>query len=271
MIKKRMKSILAICLAMLLAVSALVIPANAKGISTESLPDDLAKFMKMDFWIYTHLKEDVEIVKELENGNTEILDKYFPDPEDKEFFLRMDNLSRTIGDVAKTATTTMNPQNQERNVVPTMEVKTCNSEFPPAESITGSNKKDNYTFLTTHVHPGIKIGLDVFFIYKDTNGNLVAFAIMTNNSGAIAEVAGIPYVDLLVDGKSFAGGTSSSFEKPIKLSPRKNQANLGVYDGLPTKCFVKIIFTPGTYDNTINISDLDNINLVYTMDYQVLK
>lgn len=77
-------------------------------------------------------------------------------------------------------------------------------------------------------------------------------------------------IDLKAGEKVLAQGLPNAFEEPVKLAPYKQQINDGVYDGLPTQCFVKIIFEPGTYDDSINISELDYLGSAYSLDYSPL-
>lgn len=60
-------------------------------------------------------------------------------------------------------------------------------------------------------------------------------------------------------------------ETPIKLAPHEDKVNLGITDGFPTMCFIKMTFAPGTYDNTVDISNLDNVGCVYSFDYSVIQ
>lgn len=248
----------------------IAIPACAKGINVQSLPSDIENYIKIQTFVATHPQAGKEIDLQLNEGNTEALEKYIPDPEEQEFYLKMSNGTTTIADVLKTALITTNPQNEEKGVIPSVRVEASN----PA-AISGNRSimlsKPEISVLSTHYYTGNKITLDIFGLYKNRNNELVVLGIIRNNSGKDIEISGFSSLELAINDRKFAGGEPTKFKTPLKYSPYKAEWSTGVYHGLPTASFVKIIFEPGTYDANIDVSNLDNVSTTYILDYQEVK
>lgn len=241
------------------------IPISAKELNVQSLPADIKNYIKIQTFVATHPQEGKEIDLQLNEGNTEPLEKYIPDPEEQEFYLKMSNGTTTIADVLKTALITINPQNEQQGIVPSIRIK--GQEYRDKNN-SKLLRKPELSILSTHYFTGNKITLDVFGIYKNRNDELVVLGIIRNNTGKDIEINGISSIELSVEGKLLASGIPTQFNSPLKYSPYKAEWNTGVYHGLPTASFVIIIFEPGTYNENMEISNLDNVNSVYSMDYK---
>lgn len=266
---RKTKTIVAFCLAVIMAISLSAVPASAKSTDVSALSKDLRTYVKLDAYVFTHIKEDVEIVQGVQEGNTEALDKYLTDPEERALFLRVMNLPMTAGDLIKTALITANPSNIERNRV--LFLKVNPSDPGMFESNTQGKALSTVGILTSGRSSQKKIDLYPSLFYINSSKELIVIATLTNNTENTVQLAGIPHIELLSDGKVFASGNAENFESPMILSPHVNQVQTGIQDGIPDKCFLRITFAPGTYDSNVDISNLDNINSVYAMDYQVLK
>lgn len=265
---RKTKTMVAFCLAIIMAFSLTAVPVSAKGTDASALSRDLRTYVKLDEYIFTHLPEDVEIVRDIVEGNTSSLDKYITDPEERELFLRVLNLPMTEADVIKTTAIMVNPKNSEQNRTLTMNVAHSDKKW---ESVSKNGKVLAISLLSSGRSSEKKMDLYPFLAYQNTNNELVVLATVTNNTDSKVQLTGIPYIELLSGGKAFASGNAESFDTPMTFAPRSRKGGTGIYDGLPDRCFLRITFAPGTYDNNIDISNLDNVNSVYAMDYTVLK
>lgn len=261
--KKQIKKINSILLAFIVVASLAVIPASAASINIQRLPADIKNAAKLDAWGRFHPYEVMEIGIHMTNGDYSDIDKYITDPEVRDFLLRGVNVSMTVSLVNKAARVTINPQNQEKNYIPSFKV----TQSAVTYTLAPTSGNPDYTILAIQNDVKDKVNINLFLIYKDTQNNLVALGIIRNESGKKLQIDGIPSIQLNTNGKELASGNPSNFEKPIQLAPHVVEVNNGIYNGLPTMCFIKMTFEPGTYDSTVDISNLDNVSTVYSLDY----
>lgn len=260
---RKTKPVIAIFLAVIFYLSFMAACVSAKSI--EERTSDVQHFVKQEAFTLTHPKEVTEIERSLIEGRTDVLNQYIPDPEDQEYYLRTENLSTAVSHILKTAYTTVNPQNSERYIVPTARIG--GSETPRSQN----SPVQKFTFLTMPNNSGNSITIDLYLVYQTRNGELTFLGILRNQSGDKISVNGISQIEIAADGKELANGTPASFESPMKMAPYQAQLNTGVYDGLPVMCFVKIVFEPGTYNPSIDVSNLDNIDCRYSLDYTIIS
>lgn len=264
------KILLLVGISFLLTWNISMVTANAEGINLKALPSDIGRLIKIDAYYLTHPANTYKIVEGINSGNSEVVKQYFEDPEDVEFINKIQKLPSTVGQIEKVALITANPKNSEKNVVPIAVIPSSHN-FDRNLIIEQSKKqKRNYSFLAIQNYTGNSVNLDIFFAYKDQKNNLVVLGILKNNTNSKVTIKGIHQIDLKAEEKVLAQGLPDAFKEPIKLAPYKQQINDGVYDGLPTQCFVKIVFEPGTYDDSIDISKLDYLGSAYSLDYSVL-
>lgn len=267
--KTRFNKIVSILLALLLSSLLAAVPINAKSISIQSLPTDLQNAAKLDLIFISNPKEAIEMIQHMSAGDYSDIDNYITDPGARDFFTRNVNLSITFSLAVKTALATINPQNSAKNKVTHLNISSPPSTVPTTK--TSTKNGDNYTILAIRNDNRGKININIFFIYKDQQNNLVAVGILRNESGQKLQIDGIPSIQLTENGKKFASGTPSGFETPVKLAPHEAKVNTGVTDGLPTMCFIKMTFAPGTYDDSVDISNLDNVGCIFSLDYSVIQ
>lgn len=266
-VKKFKKSFLSLLLAVFLVFSLVAVPASAKSINVQ--PQDIVNLTKVDTWIFTHPTEAIKLVQRIADGDYSAVDDYIPDPETREFFKRAMYYSSTVAYVQKTAIMTVSPQNAERNLIPSVLVK--GSDSTSQKAISKAPFTSNFNILTIRDDSRGKVNINIFLIYKDTHNNLEAVGILRNESGQKLQIDGIHAVQLTSNGKEIAGGNPSKFATPIQLSPHVAELNNGFHDGLPTMCFIKMTFAPGTYDDSIDISNLDNVGCIFSLDYSVIQ
>lgn len=267
---RKTKAIIAIMLAIVLAISVLAVPASAAEQNSESLPSKVVQYMSFEAWTLTHLKEVTAIAKDLANGKTDALEQYIPDPEQQAYFLKVSSFSATAGYIDKAIQITFDPLNSEKWTVPVCREKQSGKKRELAAR-TNSPINQRFTLLSTRGTPHEKITLEPYFVYKSSNDELVFLGILGNDSHEKVEVAGIPSIDITVDGKPLASAEFMNFDSPMKFSSPDNSSLTGVNDGLPTECLIIIIFEPGSYDSSFDISQLDHLNTAYTLDYTVLE
>lgn len=255
---RKTRSLTAVLLAAIFSLSFITTCTFAK--SMEGRRSDLQHYIKLEAYTITHPKEVNEIERSLIEGRTDLLNQYIPDPEDQEYYLKTENLSTAISHILKTALITINPENTEHYMVPVARIGTASPDFPVRSA----------SFLTMPNNSGNRISIDFFLIYQTNREELVLLGILRNQSQNRVEVKGISEIELTADGEKIASGIPSSFETPIKLAPYQAQLNTGVYDGLPTTCFVKLTFAPGNYNSSIDISNLDNVSCRYSLDYSII-
>lgn len=265
---RKTKFITIMCLAVIFITAITAVPSAAKSLDPEQIRSDLVTAPKMEVWIYTHLKEDIEISKGISEGDYSALEKYITDPVERDYFLRISNYSLMASDLIKTTSITANPMNSEHGRILAIVVK--NSD-PAIQQKSLSRATRNFGFLAASRNASEKVDIYPFFIYKDTANNLVVLSTMTNNTKGKVTIVGIPYIELVSNGKTIARGNASDFDNPISFSAHENKANIGVQGGLPTKCFLKMTFEPGTYDDSVDISNLDNLSCAFALDYQVIQ
>lgn len=261
---EKVKKVVALCLALLLTAAITAVSASAKSLDPVSVASDLAKGERFTF---THPKEAVQIG--LSIAYSEPVDDALVNSDDARAFLRIGNIPVTGGVIVKLMITTLNPANSERNRV-------LSSKIENPASFSSSPKTDDtfnsqFTLLSAQKFNHNDVDINPLFAYKTKNNELVVWGELQNYSGKNVEVYGIPEIRLLTDDKVLAGGAAPEFETPMKFSYRQKQVNTGVYNGLPTQCFIKLTFEPGTYDDTVDITSLDNLDCQYSLNYGYLE
>ncbi len=267
---KNAKYIGVISLAVVIAIM-LAISANAKNISLQTMLDDKPEEISVAKFMAVHPKEFAELILDLDRGETSNLSQYFNNPDDLEYFLRMNKIDSTIGALIKTGLVTNDVRNSERFVVPKAQVKSNGVQSMESAASEYWRPGLPYSFLTVNFYTGNKISLDTFLMYKNAKNDLVVWGIIRDDSDTKIELRGISDIELKYNGKTFAAGSPTKFKTPIKLAPYPKEFNLGIYDSLPTECFVKLTFEPGTYDGDIDITNIDNISSAYEMDYSAIQ
>lgn len=263
---KKKKTVISILLAIILATALFAVPAGANGIHIQSIPSDLAGLAKLDAWSLSHPKEIIEIGQQTAAGNYDAIGEYMTDSDNYELYMKGLNYSLTVGTVIKAASISINPRNSERNLAPSISVS-----GPSTYNRNSQSTKPSYSFLSIRNDKKGKVNINLFLIYEDRQNNLVALGLLRNESGQKIQIDGISSIQLTTNGKELAGGTPSKFEVPVQLAPHEAKVNTGVTDGLPTMCFIKMTFAPGTYDDSIDISNLDNVGCIFSLDYSVIQ
>lgn len=265
---RKTKIIINTLLAILVVAVLSAVSVSAKNISVQNLPSDTKNFIKMETYLSTHPKEAYSLTQELTKGNTEAVKQYFSDPDVQELTLRVSNLSGTLSDILKTAYITQSPNNSEKNIIP--EIRITNSD--QAQLIKNAQSSaPEFTFLNISNNLTNAFNVDPFLAYKNNKNELIVWGVLRNNTKKNAVVNAIPHIELFANGKLLASGNATPFETPMKMSPYQVKVNTGIYDGLPDKCFIKMVFEPGAYDGTADISNLDNLSCSYTLDYEPLQ
>lgn len=269
---KKNKWLCSIGMAVLLTAILTAVSANARSIDWKTIPENVVQFVRVGAYLDTHPQIAANTIEGLTTGHPEVAEQYFTDPEQRDYVNRIAQLTVNIGDVGKTAAITVNPQNSERNQVPTIRITGKTYPVSPKRSNASRLTEPTYTLLTINVNNGNKIPMDTFLAYKDKDDNLVVWGILANDNSNKIQVSGLSSIQLTTKDKVLAEGTPTQFETPMILSPRRvGETSSGVKNGYPDRCFIKLVFEPGTYDNNIDISELDNLNSTYTLDYTVIQ
>lgn len=263
---KKIKWIGAVCLAIVLAAIVTSVSVSARALDPASFASDYVKSYR---FLFTHPQEYVDTVKMMvERTQSDELSNYIANSEDAQAFLRVANLPLTGARLNKALKTTVNPLNSEKNRI--LQLNISNSTSPGAPKVDHGLWNHDFTLLNAPFFSKNTISIDPKFVYKTANDELVVWGVMMNYSNQNVEVMGVPEISLQTGDKVLASGTSSDFDSPMKFSYYQDKVNTGVYDGLPTQCFIKITFEPGTYDDTIDISNLDNLDCQYALNYRVI-
>lgn len=266
------KLIAIICAAVLLATVAFSTSASAKSIDLHSVSSDINNLAKIDAWGLTHPKELVQLIQQETEGNYDIINNYFTDPEVNQFFTKAINICTTVAIVEKTASVTINPSSTEKGVIPSTEIKGSNKGSKAAVP-TKQQNSPVYSILTIRTDNMGKVNINPFLVYKDKDNNLVVWAVFNNNSQETIQINGLSYLELTSNKKIIAQGDPAPFKTPVTLASRSSTAkvNSGVKDGLPTMCFLKMTFHPGTYDDTVDYTDLDFVGCAFSLDSAVIQ
>lgn len=260
---RKVKSGLGLCLALLLAVLISTVSVSAQSLDPVSLTGDL---LKSDQYLFTHPKEVVQILDSMIEGTP--LDETITDSEDAQTFLRVVNLPDRASIITKALFVTTNPTNSEKNRIISIDV-TGPENFPTSSN--GGSSVQQFTLLSSTYFNKNTINIDPVFAYKTQSNELVVWGVITNYSGKNVELSGIPEIRLMAGDKVLAGGNAQDFDSPLKLSYYQAKVNTGVYNGLPDQCLFKITFEPGTYDGSIDLTDLNNLDCQYSLNYGYLE
>lgn len=246
--------------------------ASAKSIDLHSVSSDINNLAKLDTWTLTHPKELTQLIQQEAEGNYDIINNYFTDPELNQFLTKVINICTTAGIVGKTASITINPSNTEKGVIPSTEIKSSNTS-PKFAVPTKQQSSPIYSILTIRTDSMGKVNINPFLVFKDKNNNLVVWAVFSNNSRQTIQINGLSSLELTSNKKVIAQGDPAPFKTPVTLASRAStaKANSGVKDGLPTMCFLKMTFHPGTYDDTVDYTDLDFVGCAFSLDSTVIQ
>lgn len=265
---RRIRNLWPLCLAIFLTVALTTVSASAKSLNPVSLVSDYAQTYH---YLFTHPRETAEIVKALEGRNEdENVTKIIESSKEAQALLRVANFPVTGGKFEKAIDITLDPRNTEQGRILELTAR-------PTKDDTHFPKVNQYfdnpqiAFLNTPYFYKNPINIDPKIAYKTKNNKLVVWGIMINYSGKNVAVDGIPELQLLSNNKVLASGTFSDFESPMKLSNYQEKINTGIYNGLPTQCFVKMTFEPGTYDASVNLSDLGSLDCNYALNYRIIS
>ncbi len=98
-----------------------------------------------------------------------------------------------------------------------------------------------------------------------------------NQTGHKIQLNGIDDIVMVQDNETIASGESQPFDTPMIYSKRSERKegqriyiNKGVQDGYPNASFLKVTFEPGTYKDGLDITELDNVVVMYAPNYDIL-
>ena len=104
---------------------------------------------------------------------------------------------------------------------------------------------------------------------RDAYGNLHVICTLTNITGSTISFYGLEQVEIQDNGKVVAKGNPAVLNEPMIFSSlpleQSHYTKNTLINGYPTGNFVDIIFEPGTYDDSIKVSDLQDISISYYM------
>lgn len=268
---KKRKWIVGLVLGILMTVIVTAIPASAKNlVSTIS---DLAKF---EAYYITRPQELIEVASTTQSGNLNEISNIVKDPEMAEITTKALYFATFPSNLIKTSVVTASPENTERFIVPTVQIQNPSAVFSqPSSKFSGGSFQDNFVILSNPTDSGLsnQVVIQPLFAYKNQNDELVLIGNMENYTTNLVIVDGVSYIGLTNKGKSIGSGNASKmFETPMKLSTKPPTGiNKGVYNGLPNICYIVITFEPGTYDETIKVSDLDDLEMLYSLNYTPIQ
>lgn len=266
---KRVKLIGILCLACLAMASITAVSATAQSFDPLTL---VSSYVSAYRFVFTHPKESWEIIStsDVREANPELEELINTNP-DAQATVRVFNIPNTVAAIGKAGIATLNPQNMERNQIISVKVNSLPGEREEPVSEAQKRHGIEISMLTTPLFYSNPINIDPMFIMKTPQDDLVVLGVVKNFSGKNVVINAIPGIELVANNKILANGTTSGFEAPMKLSYYQQKVNSGVYDGLPTQCFIVIVFAPGTYDDTVDISSLNNLECNYSLDYSYLN
>ena len=263
--KKGKKNIISITLALLIAFSISAVPTFAGSLNSQSAAQEVARLAKTDFYLFAHLNEIPVIIQETRNGHPEIVHEMVQDPDVEVGINRLSTVGFTTANIIKTGLTTVDPQNSEKGKIINLNLGNAHS----ADSLSPQSLAftSTYSLLSDleYASSGNKISLEPVLVYKDKYNNIVILATLSNRGAATATVNGFSQIKFMVNGITLAEGTPSALKQPMKLcgTKAKGIVNPAVQNGLPNRCFVKITLAPGTYNNSVDISNIDSLSCSY--------
>lgn len=265
---KCVKPIGILCLAMMLVAGITAISANAQSLDPRDL---MSSYVSAYRFVFTHPKESWEIISasDVREPNQELEELINTNP-DAQATVRVFNIPNTVAAIGKAGIATLNPKNTERNRMISIKVNPSSINKLPASETQGRHGLE-ISMLTTPLFYHNAVNIDPMFIYKTPQDDLVILGVVKNFSGKNVAINSIPSIELVTNNKVLASGAPSGLDAPMKLSYYQQKVNSGVYDGLPTQCFIVMVFEPGTYDDTVDISSLNNLECNYSLDYSYLN
>lgn len=266
--KKFKHSFFAVCFAICLMTGLMAVTANAKSLDPIAYASDYFYGMK---WGITHFDDSIKIAaaiaKRDDSGIKDILDDK---SEGQQTFLYALNPVATLAQIESTLDVTVSPLNNEKFQIRNVKVQNTGEELKGSSS-PQKTSKFQYAFLAVPYFSHNQIVFDPILAYKTRNNELVVWCILKNYTGQEIELRRISPIEYYDNGKKIAGGTAAGFEKPFRMSYYEPKVTSGTIDGLPDQCFVKITFEPGTYDENVDITNLDYLESSYFMDYSPIS
>lgn len=263
---KKSKRLCALCLALIMVSVSTAVSVSAQSFNLTTL---VSEYVTAYQYLFSNPKEAVNIIKALASERDQSTDITQDNSKEAQTFVRVLNIPATIGITGKVAIATVNPANSEQNRVLLAKINS-----PTCYPITNQNKANSNSQINVLAAPmfnSTSISINPELVFISRNNELVVIGTVQNYTGRNIEIRGIPYLELKEQEKTIASGNAADFEETMKMSYyRSKQVNSGVYDGLPDQCFIIMVFAPGTYDDTVDISSLDSLECNYSLDYSYL-
>lgn len=260
---KNRKKLLGLFLALLIIASVGATPVSAAKLS-------VADIVKADLYAYTHPVEIFQLGRTIKSNSVDEIYNVIEDPEIAQTAVTLLNYAYVPGSIIKGTMVTTNPQNSESNTIIKLRLPSQENDNQSTNSSQLSLPQLNsFSIIASPSNFGQKntISLEPLIAYKNNADDLVVLGFFENNGDTNIELRGISYIELSSDGNPIASGEPVNIGTPMKFSTNPEGINLGVYDGLPNMCFVKITFEPGAYDETLDVSQLDHVGMTYSLDY----
>lgn len=179
-----------------------------------------------------------------------------------EAYTDLDQKSNSASLILQTAGLTISPFNQERNMIPIV-----NISFPENESAipaADDRMRTVFTILPSSDKPNRFVVQPVAAFY-DTDDNLVVLCVMENRSNQEIILKGFYSIQFGNEERISARGIPTEFETPIRLSPiaSGSRKTAKLQNGIPNMCFLVIVFAPGAYDSSLDLRDWKDLSGSY--------
>lgn len=268
MMKK--KNIAAIILALIIFLGGCSIPASAaqsakanKSPSSASKTENLIKLLlesDIKFFEYYSKYPDPlnQIIKDGKDGT---LDTVAPDAA---------AISNRATYIISNIQTMINPSNKQFGKIARLSVTgTSDKQWPQIIDI----DMVRFSYPTAYEDdPEVNQGellIAPLWLLRDAYGNLHVICTLTNITGSTISFYGLEQVEIQDNGKVVAKGNPAVLNEPMIFSSlpleQSHYTKNTLINGYPTGNFVDIIFEPGTYDDSIKVSDLQDISISYYM------
>ncbi len=220
-------------------------------------------------FLQSYAKTEIGYLNDIrENGLAETLQNAISSP-DETSNTDTFNMSQNI---VKTASETLNPFNEEWGMI----------AQAPAESTAEISLSPNYLTNYKMFGGASPLGQDpIIYItpilaVKDSDDNLIVWMTVHNRTDHNLQINGFDEL-ILKDGDNVvASGTDLKLKTPMKYAhvpeavDGRLSINLGVEDGLPTGSFLRVVFTPGNYNEEIPLSEMKIGQILYLTDKEDL-
>lgn len=275
---KKLKRILSLCLAIIIACSftAVVCQAAPFVVTNNNLEsgfssgyDSYTPQEKLELVFQFLLKNSLnvpkmnQIQKELSDGDLDAFRTDVNDPDTSSAILELLSWTHSNSQVIQTFFLTVNPRNTERFQIPAVQISAQNSKDSSSQFETWlkSIPRTRTVFVSLPMVDQNALVLEPFLAYPDPNNNLVIWCILQNQSSEEKQLKGFYSVQFNSGSKVIARGFPSAFTKPIVLSPTlpNSQQQASLKNGIPNRCLVRFTFAPGTYDQSVILGDADTL------------